>query len=94
LCNKNQINKDNIKELLEENYSCPSNNLIDDLDTKQLNSEINNYINSLKLKDISQLLEKLVIEKTLMYNNGNKTKTADDLGINRSTLWRKLKEDY
>jgi transcriptional regulator with PAS, ATPase and Fis domain len=94
LCNNNQINKDNIKELLEENYSCPSNNLIDDLDTKQLNSEINNYINSLKLKDISQLLEKLVIEKTLMYNNGNKTKTADDLGINRSTLWRKLKEDY
>ena len=34
--------------------------------------------------------EKIIIQENLVHNNGNKTKTADDLGIGRKTLHRKL----
>ena len=37
-------------------------------------------------------LEKRYIVKLLKSNNDNREKTADILGINKSTLWRKLKE--
>lgn len=33
-------------------------------------------------------IKKLVIQKALAYNKGNKTKTAKELQISRSTLWR------
>ena len=36
--------------------------------------------------------EKIVIEQTLAANKGNKSKTADALGIGRKTLQRKLGE--
>jgi transcriptional regulator with PAS, ATPase and Fis domain len=35
--------------------------------------------------------EKSHIESTLARNGGNKTKAARDLGIHRTTLWRKLR---
>lgn len=37
-------------------------------------------------------IEKIVIQENLLYNNGNKTKTADVLQIGRKTLHRKLQE--
>ena len=37
--------------------------------------------------------EKIIIQENLVYNNGNKSKTADILGIGRKTLHRKLGED-
>ncbi len=37
-------------------------------------------------------LEKMHIVKTLEKNSWNKSKTASELGINQSTLWRKLKK--
>jgi DNA-binding NtrC family response regulator len=37
--------------------------------------------------------EKIIIQETLSHNNGNKSKTADTLGIGRKTLIRKL-ADY
>lgn len=37
--------------------------------------------------------EKIIIQETLAHNNGNKTKTAQMLGIGRKTLFRKLNED-
>jgi propionate catabolism operon transcriptional regulator len=40
------------------------------------------------LKDI----ERARIIDCLLYNKGNKTKTAKQLGISRATLWRKMKE--
>jgi transcriptional regulator of acetoin/glycerol metabolism len=35
--------------------------------------------------------EREVILESLTRNHGNKSRTAVELGINRSTLWRKLK---
>jgi len=37
-----------------------------------------------------EVLERRYIEKTLAYAEGNREKTASILGINKSTLWRKL----
>jgi PAS domain S-box-containing protein len=37
-------------------------------------------------------LERVHIIKALEKNNGNKTKTASELGIDQSTLWRKMKK--
>ena len=36
--------------------------------------------------------EKIIIQENLAANNGNKSKTADVLGIGRKTLHRKLEE--
>lgn len=35
--------------------------------------------------------EKNIIQEALQRNLGNKTKTAEELGVHRSTLWRKIK---
>ena len=45
-------------------------------------------------KDVSNKVEdeKEVILETLKRNNGNKSKAAVELGMHRSTLWRKIKE--
>lgn len=43
------------------------------------------------LKHISRSLEKNLIEKLLADMNGKKTEVAKRLGINRTTLWRKIK---
>jgi len=37
-------------------------------------------------------MERVYITRALEKNNGNKTKTSEDLGIDASTLWRKLKK--
>ncbi|AOH56095.1 hypothetical protein ABE28_017165 [Peribacillus muralis] len=37
-------------------------------------------------------MEKYIIQRTLKEEDYNQTKTAERLGINRATLWRKLKE--
>lgn len=45
------------------------------------------------LSDLSRQFvesEKAVILSALLRNNGNRTKTAADLGISRTTLWRKI----
>lgn len=38
-------------------------------------------------------LERLHIEQVLTRNDGNRKKSAEELGINQSTLWRKLQAD-
>ena len=37
-------------------------------------------------------LERRYIEAVLRRNRGNRSKTAEQLGIGRNTLWRKIKE--
>ena len=39
-------------------------------------------------------MERLFIEKLLKKCNGKKTKVAKDLGLSRTTLWRKLKKHH
>ncbi len=39
-----------------------------------------------------QQAEKELIESTLQKYNGNRSQTADELGINKTTLWRKMKK--
>jgi len=36
-------------------------------------------------------MEKIYIHRTLEKNNWNRKKTAEELGIDQSTLWRKVK---
>jgi len=45
-------------------------------------------------EDVTQNVksEKELIIETLKRNNGNKSKAAVELGMHRSTLWRKIKE--
>jgi PAS domain S-box-containing protein len=38
-----------------------------------------------------EMIEKMFIERTLVKNEWNKIKSAQDLGIDQSTLWRKIK---
>jgi len=39
-----------------------------------------------------ETFEKQLLSKTLKKNNGNKIQTAKELGLHRSTLWRKMKK--
>ncbi len=47
-------------------------------------------IHELRNKSLEEI-KQLIIKRLLDDNNGNKTKTADELEISRSTLWRYLK---
>lgn len=47
-------------------------------------------IQALRNKNLEEI-KQLIIKKLLIDNDGNKTKTAEDLQISRSTLWRYLK---
>ena len=66
--------------------------------TRHLSREILNEIKSRSNKDVnsppSQLdaAEKKAIIETLHRYNANRGKTAAFLGINKSTLWRKMKK--
>ncbi|MDA3901742.1 MAG: sigma 54-interacting transcriptional regulator [Spirochaetes bacterium] len=62
----------------------------DRIETGDLPSNILSEIDddSLRLDDVEQRH----IHKVLLANNGNRTETARQLGINPSTLWRKLKD--
>ncbi len=51
------------------------------LDEHVISSEESEYLKN----------EKDLIIESLKRNNGNKSKAADELGMHRSTLWRKLK---
>ena len=39
-----------------------------------------------------QSFEKQLLQETLEKHNGNKILTAEELGLHRSTLWRKMKK--
>ncbi len=47
-------------------------------------------INIFKGKTLSEI-QKLIIQEKLKENNGNRSKTAEQLGISRSKIWRMLK---
>jgi len=53
------------------------------------NKSVNN--NQLNLKSQSEELEKRIIEEALIKNRFNKSKTAKELNITRSTLYKKMK---
>ncbi|KAG2853357.1 hypothetical protein PC114_g28748 [Phytophthora cactorum] len=48
--------------------------------------------NTMKLSGTLKEIEKEIIQFVLLEENNNQSKAADRLGINRATLWRKLKE--
>lgn len=69
------------------------------ISTQAVNEAIEIEINethSLRLSDLSgktlDEINQLVIKERLAANNNNKAKTARDLGISRSTLWRYLEK--
>ncbi|WJH31957.1 winged helix-turn-helix transcriptional regulator [Paenibacillus sp. CC-CFT742] len=46
----------------------------------------------MRLNGTLKEIEKEIIQHVLQEENNNQSKAADRLGINRATLWRKLKE--
>ncbi|MBL1214046.1 MAG: sigma 54-interacting transcriptional regulator [Ignavibacteriae bacterium] len=52
---------------------------------------VNNNVSS-NTKSLLELAEKQIVEETLERFNGNRTETADALGIEKTTLWRKMKK--
>lgn len=63
----------------------------DDLPDSLKNSGAEKYI-QIPIGMPMEEVEKIVIQENLVNNNGNKTKTADVLGIGRKTLHRKIEE--
>ena len=67
--------------------------------TEHLPLKFQDILNELNLSDINnnkttpfESVEKQLIATTLQKQNGNRTKTAAALGINKTTLWRKMKK--
>lgn len=48
--------------------------------------------NNINGREVFREKEKEIIRNLLRKNNGNRSKTAEELGINPSTLWRKMKK--
>jgi PAS domain S-box-containing protein len=89
----------NIRELenvIEHAFVVCNSNVIR---TEHLPARLQDTINELKLMDENytppsplENAEKQLIESTLIKLGGNRLKTAAELGINKSTLWRKMKK--
>ena len=56
-------------------------------------SASNNSVKPLAMEGTLKEIEKQVIQQVLTEENQNQTKAAKRLGINRSTLWRKLRDE-
>lgn len=50
------------------------------------------YHNVIDLSDSLENITNAIVRQVLRLNNGNKTQTAESLGISRATLWRMLKD--
>lgn len=59
--------------------------------------DVNNFsftpIENTSLKSLNNNYEKIKIQNILEKNSGNRKKTAEELGISITTLWRKMKEN-
>ena len=49
------------------------------------------YHNVIDLSDSLENITTAIVRQVLRMNNGNKSQTAESLGISRATLWRILK---
>ncbi len=87
----------NIRELenvVEHCFVLCNNNIIDvDCLPKRLRNiqNKNNFTNNSNIQNIEEVEKELIIS-TLKRNMWNRTKTAKELNINPSTLWRKMKK--
>jgi len=55
-------------------------------------TEQNENANTKSIELITQQAEAVTIISALQRHNGNRKKTADELGINKTTLWRKMRK--
>jgi DNA-binding NtrC family response regulator len=81
-----------LKNILERTVALASGDVvfIESLPAHIINQQVN--VSSIRtLAEISFESEKRHIVKTLELTKGNKSKTAQILGINRKTLWEKIK---
>ena len=62
------------------------------INTKHLPQYLRAIEDTLTGSENLEEMEKIYIAKALSKFNGNKLKTAQALGINSSTLWRKMKK--
>ena len=77
-----------LQHLMERAVIMADSNLISDKDFNFKRQNYNTVPNSLKVEDV----EKNAIVHAINKNSGNLTKAADELGMGRSTLYRKMKK--
>lgn len=88
LCNEETISFDLLKDLLE----VKEGHFLEEIQSGEERGEdsLKNLLKGLDLKELLQSLEQMIIRDSLEKNRGNITKTAQELGLHRSTVWRKL----
>ncbi|MCZ7615842.1 MAG: hypothetical protein M5T52_20395 [Ignavibacteriaceae bacterium] len=59
---------------------------------QELLKKLNLNGNETENKTPFEQVEKQLIQSTLRKYNGNRSQTATELGINKTTLWRKMKK--
>lgn len=88
-----------LSEVTEELVRLSEEDFIDEKSLSLLNieepseGERNTVSSRINLNETLENIEKQVIQLVLEEENMNQSKAAKRLGINRSTLWRKLKDD-
>ncbi|QHE51651.1 PrpR N-terminal domain-containing protein [Pontibacillus sp. HMF3514] len=91
-------NVDELKQIIEqlvqesESYYIDLNHIQSILNRKRINGEdtVAND-NGIKIEGTLEDIERKIIQKVLEEEDMNQSKAAERLGINRTTLWRKLK---
>lgn len=89
-----------LKQIVRELSATVSMNYIElfhvkDLLNKYIKKEQNQKLeDNLPLQGTLEEIERKIIKQVLKKENNNQTKTAARLGINRSTLWRKLQDKH
>lgn len=92
LCDKNELTIEDFPQIIEESSSISSEELVSEQQIQEQESSSN--INLTQDGGFLPLaiIEKKVIRKALEYYNGHMSKVAKNLGIGRSTLYRKVEE--
>ncbi|NEU30526.1 sigma-54-dependent transcriptional regulator [bacterium LRH843] len=85
-------NISDLKYLIKQIALNETNYVIQTETIQKVLSEQKPFLNILSPKGTLKEIEKEIIKIVLEEENNNQTRTAERLGINRATLWRKLKD--
>ncbi|MES5261650.1 sigma-54-dependent Fis family transcriptional regulator [Priestia megaterium] len=86
-------NINQLKQFIQESVLLADGPFLELTDIKKVMKDKSNIseINGIDLRGSLEEIERRIIKKVWLEEGMNQTKTAERLGINRTTLWRKLK---
>jgi len=89
-----QGNVRELENIIEKSMILTDREIIDEIELIKRDEQIDPriWMDSMKLDEALSKLEKLYIEKSLLDNDGNRTRAAETLGISRRGLLYKIKE--